>query len=90
MAFNVKLVPDARDGREKTVSTMRSYVKTYFEQGGMQIQFNVVTADTLRDAMAHPENYRGLLVRISGYNAYFVTLNKQIQLELIERAEYGL
>jgi len=82
MAFNVKLVPDARDGREKTVSTMRSYVKTYFEQGGMQIQFNVVTADTLRDAMAHPENYRGLLVRISGYNAYFV--------ELIERAEYGL
>jgi len=90
MAFNVKLVPDARDGRDKTVSTMQAYVKTYFDEGGMQIQFNVVTADTLRDAMAHPEAYRGLLVRISGYNAYFVTLNREIQLELIERAEFGL
>lgn len=90
MAFNVNLVPDAPDGREKTVATMAAYVKTYFEQGGMQIQFNVVTADTLRDAMAHPEAYRGLLVCISGYNAYFVTLNRAIQLELIERAEFGL
>lgn len=90
MAFNVKLVPSPSDGREKTVHTMQAYVKTYFEQGGMQIQFNVVTADTLRDAMAHPEAYRGLLVRISGYNAYFVTLNEAIQRELIERTEFGL
>ena len=43
-----------------------------------------------RDAMANPENYKHLLVRISGYNAYFVTLNRASQLELIERAEYGL
>jgi formate C-acetyltransferase len=40
--------------------------------------------------MAHPENYRNLLVRISGYNAYFVTLNHDMQIELIERAEYGI
>ncbi len=90
MAFNVKLVPGANDSREKTVSTLRAYVKTYFEQGGMQIQFNVVTAETLRDAMANPDSYRGLLVRISGYNANFVTLNEAIQLELVERAEFGL
>jgi formate C-acetyltransferase len=90
LAFNVKLVPDPGDTREETVSTMSAYVKSYFEAGGMQMQFNVVTPDMLRDAMAHPENYRGLLVRISGYNAYFVTLNRQIQLELIERAEFGL
>ncbi len=90
MAFNVKLVPNAADSHDKTLSTMAAYVKTYFEQGGMQLQFNVVTAETLRDAMARPENYRGLLVRISGYNAYFVTLNREIQLELIERAEFGL
>ncbi len=90
MAFNVKLVPDARDSREQTVDAMEAWVRTYFEQGGMQVQFNVVTAETLRDAMAHPEAYRGLLVRISGYNAYFVTLNRNIQLELIERAEFGL
>jgi formate C-acetyltransferase len=56
----------------------------------MQIQLNVVTSDMLKDAMAHPENYRNLLVRISGYNAYFVTLNHDMQLELIERAEYGI
>ena len=76
--------------REETVDTMYSYVKSYFEQGGMQIQFNVVDSRVLRDAMANPEQYRNLLVRISGYNAYFVHLNRQMQLELIERTEYGL
>jgi formate C-acetyltransferase len=44
----------------------------------------------LRDAMAHPDNYRNLIVRISGYNAYFVTLNRDMQRELIERAEYAI
>ncbi|HPK43766.1 MAG TPA: pyruvate formate lyase family protein [Spirochaetota bacterium] len=90
IAFNVKVVPSAIESRQKTVNDMFSYVKTYFELGGMQIQMNVVTSAVLRDAMAHPENYRNLIVRISGYNAYFVTLNRQMQLELIERAEYGI
>ena len=90
IAFNVKVVPAAQDTREKTVSDMFSYVKTYFDLGGMQMQMNVVTSETLKDAMAHPENYRNLLVRISGYNAYFVTLNRDMQMELIERAEYGM
>jgi len=90
MAFNVKVVPSPHDTREKTVQDMFSYVKTYFTLGGMQMQMNVVTSDTLRDAMAHPENYRNLIVRISGYNAYFVTLHRDLQLELINRAEYGI
>lgn len=90
MAFNVKVVPSAIESRNKTVNDMFAYVKTYFELGGMQMQMNVVTSAVLRDAMAHPENYRNLIVRISGYNAYFVTLNRQMQLELIERAEYGI
>ena len=90
IAFNVKVVPTAEDSRKKTVNDMYSYVKTYFDLGGMQMQMNVVTSETLKDAMAHPENYRNLLVRISGYNAYFVTLNKDMQMELIERAEYGM
>ncbi|HOT10357.1 MAG TPA: pyruvate formate lyase family protein [Polyangiaceae bacterium] len=90
IAFNVKVVPSAHESRERTVDTMAAYVKSYFSLGGMQMQLNAVTSDTLRDAMVHPENYRNLLVRISGYNAYFVTLNKQMQLELIERAEYGI
>jgi pyruvate-formate lyase len=90
MSFNVKLTPSAKDSREKTVSNMAGYVKTYCSLGGMQMQFNMVSSRMLKDAMANPENYRNLIVRISGYNAYFVTLNKQQQLELIERAEYDV
>lgn len=90
IAFNVKLSLDGRDSREKNVDNMLAYVKSYFEMGGMQMQFNVVTSEMLKDAMANPENYRNLMVRISGYNAYFVTLNRDIQVELIERTEYGV
>ena len=90
IAFNVKLVPAAGESRRDIVSAMRNYVKTYFDLGGMQMQFNVVNSATLKDAMANPEKYRNLLVRISGYNAYFVTLNREMQIELIERAEYGM
>jgi formate C-acetyltransferase len=90
IAFNVKVVPGATDTHERVVDHMFSYAKTYFDLGGMQMQMNVVTSEMLRDAMAHPENYRNLLVRISGYNAYFVTLYRELQLELIERAEYGI
>lgn len=90
IAFNVKLTPGMHDTREQTVDNMFAYVKSYFDQGGMQMQFNVVSSETLKDAMANPENYRNLMVRISGYNAYFVELNRDIQKELIERTEYGL
>ncbi len=90
IAFNVKLVPDAKESRREIVDTMRAYVGAYFNMGGMQMQFNVVNSDTLKAAMADPDSYRNLLVRISGYNAYFVTLNREMQIELIERAEYGL
>ncbi len=90
IAFNVKVVPASSDTHEAMVNNMYSYVKTYFDLGGMQMQMNVVSSAVLRDAMAHPENYRNLIVRISGYNAYFTTLNREMQIELIERAEYGV
>jgi formate C-acetyltransferase len=90
IAFNIKVVPAAGESHEKSVNDIFSYVKTYFDLGGMQIQLNVVNTDTLRDAMAHPENYQNLLVRISGYNAYFTTLTKELQFELIHRAEFGI
>lgn len=88
LAFNIKLVPNSLDSHEETLNYFNSYSKSYFDLGGMQLQFNVVTSDLLRDAMDHPENYGWLIVRISGYNAYFVDLNKDMQLELIERTEY--
>jgi len=56
----------------------------------MQVQYNVVDTDTLKDAMANPEYYADLLVRISGYCGYFVQLQRDLQLELIRRSEFGL
>jgi len=88
IAFNVKLTPATGEPHAEFVEHATTYAKTYFELGGMQMQFNMVTTETLRDAMEHPENYRNLMVRISGYNAYFVELNREMQIELIERAEY--
>ncbi|TXT64985.1 MAG: hypothetical protein BAJALOKI1v1_490012 [Promethearchaeota archaeon] len=88
LAFNIKLVPHANDSHEETLNHFNAYISSYFDLGGMQMQFNVVSTDTLKDAMAHPENYGWLLVRISGYNAYFVDLNKDMQLELINRTEF--
>lgn len=88
VAFNIKLVPGANDSHEEALEQFVGYTKSYFDLGGMQMQFNVVTSDTLRDAMAHPEQYRWLMVRISGYNAYFITLNEETQIELIERYEF--
>jgi len=90
IAFNIKVFPPAGETHEKSVNDIFSYVKTYFDLGGMQIQLNVVNTQTLRDAMANPEKYQNLLVRISGYNAYFTSLTKELQTELINRAEFGI
>lgn len=90
IAFNVKIVPGASDTHEWIIDTMANYVHTFIELGGMQTQFNVVSTDTLKDAMANPEHYRDLMVRISGYVAYFTKLQRDLQLEVIRRAEYRL
>ncbi len=88
IAFNVKLAPHGKDSHAQTLDYYTGYVQSYFDEGGMQWQFNVITTDTLRDAMEHPEDYHWLLVRISGYNAYFTKINRNMQEELIERQEF--
>ena len=88
IAFNVKLVPHPGDPQDEVLDQFASYVRSYMELGGMQWQCNVITSDTMREAMKNPDDYRWLIVRISGYNAYFVKLNSNMQEELIERAEY--
>ncbi len=88
IAFNVKIAPGGDDTHAQVLDRMTAYAASYFELGGMQLQFNAVSSDTLKDAMDNPTQYRGLLVRISGYNAYFVDLNRDMQLELIERTEH--
>ncbi len=90
IAFNVKVAPGASDTHKDVVDRMTAYVASYFELGGMQMQFNVMTTDTLKKAQENPEEYRDLMVRISGYNAYFIELNRDTQQEIIERMEHNL
>ena len=68
---------------------MCSLVRGYFASGGMEVQFNVVDNATLRDAQRHPERYRDLVVRVSGYSAFFTDLGRAIQDELISRTVFG-
>jgi pyruvate-formate lyase len=68
---------------------MASLVRGYFGSGGMEVQFNVVDDATLRDAQRHPERYRDLVVRVSGYSAFFTDLGRAIQDEIISRTAFG-
>ncbi len=67
-----------------------NHIRTYFKLDGHHIQFNVVTAKTLRDAQRHPEKYRDLIVRVAGYSDYFVDLGIDLQNDIIKRTEHKL
>lgn len=86
--LNMKFHPKALEGggKAKLVDLMR----TYFDLGGMELQFNVAGADMLRDAQAHPEDHRDLVVRIAGFSAYFVELHRNLQNDVIRRTELEL
>ncbi len=56
---------------------------------GHQIQFNIVSAETLREAQQHPEKYKNLIVRVAGYSDYFVDLGVDLQNEIIRRTEHN-
>ena len=66
-----------------------SYLRAYFDQKGMHVQFNVVSRELLLDAQAHPENYKTLCVRVAGYSALFTTLSKSLQDDIINRTTQG-
>ena len=59
----------------------------YFSLGGMQVQFNVVSRETLLRAQKDPAKYQNLIVRVAGYSSYFVNLEKQVQQDIIDRTE---
>ena len=73
---------------EAGVDNLLHLIRSYFKLDGHHIQFNVVTADTLRDAQKHPEKYRDLIVRVAGYSDYFVDLGVDLQNEIIKRTEH--
>ena len=87
--FNMKISPQCLRTSED-LHKFAALIRGYFDQGGFHVQFNVIEAETLRDAQKHPENYGNLLVRVAGYSDYFVQLSREIQEEIISRTEHGL
>jgi len=85
MSFSPSLLQHPEQ-RQKLMALLRAYGKV----GGTCIQLNVIDANTLREAQKHPDEYGNLLVRVTGYNAYFVGLGKEIQDEIIARESHEL
>ena len=86
--FNQKFHPTALSG-EKGLENFVALIRSYFDQKGSHMQFNVVDRQTLLDAQAHPEKYAHLVVRVAGYSALFTTLSKSLQDDIIRRTEQG-
>lgn len=86
--YNQKFHPSALSGMEGMMN-FASYIRAFFDQKGMHMQFNVVSRETLLDAQQHPENYKNLVVRVAGYSALFTTLSRSLQDDIINRTEQG-
>ena len=82
---NMKFTPRMMKEDEAKV---RAMWKTYFKKGGCQLMVTCVDPGELEDAMIHPENHRDLIVRVAGYSAVFVDLDKHVQEELLSRELY--
>ena len=73
---------------EESYEKLTALIRSYFSLDGHHIQFNVVNAETLKDAQQHPERYRDLIVRVAGYSDYFNDLGEDLQNEIIRRTEH--
>ncbi len=87
--FNQKFHPSALSG-ESGLTAFSNLIRSYFDNKGSHVQFNVVDRDTLLDAQKHPENYRTLVVRVAGYSALFTSLSRSLQDDIINRTEQCL
>ena len=85
MTFSPSLVRDP-EHKEK----FKAFLKGYGENGGTALQINMIDAELLRDAQRHPEDYKHLLVRVTGYNAYFTSIGKELQDEIIARETHRM
>jgi formate C-acetyltransferase len=74
---------------EASYKNLTALIRSYFSLHGHHIQFNVVNAETLKDAQKHPERHRDLIVRVAGYSDYFNDLGEDLQNEIIKRTEHG-
>jgi formate C-acetyltransferase len=87
--YNMRLHPATVQDRAG-MTKWSDLIRTYFDLGGWELQFNTVDVETLRQAQKHPEQYRDLLIRVVGYSAHFVDLDKAIQDDIISRTEHAL
>lgn len=85
--LNQKFTPSFFED-DDAIQKVSGLVRSYFRMDGHHIQFNVVNADTLREAQKHPEKYRDLIVRVAGYSDYFNDLGEDLQNEIINRTEH--
>ena len=74
--------------KEENRKKVLSALKVYFQKGGQEMQINSVSRDILKDAMKNPENYRNLVVRVSGFSAYYTCLDREVQLDILKRTEH--
>ena len=87
--LNIRFSPTSVQGDEGTTK-LKNLIQTYFDLSGMQVQFNVVGTEQLYDAQEKPDEYKNLVVRIAGFSAYFVELDKQMQDDFITRTEQSM
>lgn len=87
--INMKFHPSALAG-EAGLAGLSALVRTCFSMGGIQLQFNTTDREVLRKAMEHPEEYANLVVRVSGFSAYFTWLGRDVQEDILARTEHRL
>ncbi|MBR4100143.1 MAG: DUF3029 family protein [Clostridia bacterium] len=68
---------------------LQALIRTYFKKGGQEIQINATSREVLEKAMEEPEKYKNLVVRVSGFSAFYVTLDKSVQLDILNRTQKG-
>jgi len=85
---NQKYSPSMFSDNEKRAK-LQALIRVYFARGGQEIQINSVSRDVLTDAMEHPEKYSSLVVRVSGFSAFYTRLNRSVQEDILKRTEQG-
>jgi formate C-acetyltransferase len=90
ISYTFSIIPDTlgKNDDEK-VANLVALLDGYFLDNGHHLNVNVLVRETLLDAMEHPENYGGLVVRVSGFSAYFTTLAKDVQEDILHRTEHS-
>ena len=86
--LNLKLDPSFNQSANSTEALM-SFLKSMCTLGVFHVQMNVIDRETLMDAQEHPENYKGLLIRVAGYTAYFTELGREVQDDIISRTTHS-